>query len=117
SEGGDSPNLANALIERGRILDLMDRHAEAEAALERAAEILRPLIASDLDRDLDDAPDPAVLDDLTRLALRAEMARVDVIRKRGRLDEAAALSEAVVRRAEASLPAGDLLIAEALNVL
>src|SRR5690349_6276731 len=62
-EGSVSPNLANALIERGRILDLMDRHDEAEAALEQAVEILRPLISSD--RDLDDASDalaPEVLD-------------------------------------------------------
>jgi tetratricopeptide (TPR) repeat protein len=116
-EGSESPNLANALIERGRILGLMDRNAEAEAALERAAEILRPLIASERDRDLDDAPDPTALDDLARLSLRGELARVDVIRKRGRLDEAAALSEAAVRRADAALPAGDLLIAEALNGL
>jgi len=75
------------------------------------------LIASDVDQDLDDTPDPEVLDDLTRLGLRAELARMDVIRKRGRLEEAATLGEAAVRRAEAALPAGDLLIAEALNGL
>jgi len=115
-EGSGSPNLANALIERGRILDLTDRHAEAEAALERAVEILRPFIASDGDEDRD-ALDPEVLDDLTRLTLRAEAARVDVIRKRGRLDEAAALGQALVRWADTVLPADDLLISEALNGL
>jgi len=115
-EGGDSPNLANALIERGRILDLMDRHAEAEAALERAVAILRPLIASDQATDQDALP-PEVLDDLTRLVLRAEAALTDVIRKRARLAEAATRAEALVRWADAALPAGDLLIAEALNGL
>jgi len=113
-EGSDSPNLANALIERGRILDLMDRHAEAEAALERAGVILRPLIASGPDHD---ALSPEVLEDLTRLTLRAEGALVSVIRKRGRLAEAAARAEALVRWADTVLPAHDLAIAEALNDL
>ncbi|HEY8924387.1 MAG TPA: tetratricopeptide repeat protein [Polyangia bacterium] len=119
-EGSDSPNLANALIERGRILDLMDRQAEAEAALERGVEILRPLISSGPasgEAAGADALPPEVLDDLTRLTLRAEVALADVIRKRGRLAEATARAEAVVRWADTVLPAGDLLIAEALNGL
>lgn len=116
-EGSDSPNLANALIERGRILDLMDRHAEAEAVLERALDILRPSIAADLNDHDDHGLDPELLDDLTRLVVRAEIARADVIRKRGRLPEAAALCQEIVRQAEAALSAGDLLIGDALNSL
>lgn len=115
-EGSASPNLANALIERGRILDLMDRHAEAEAALQRAIEILRASIASEADLD-HGALGPEVLDDLTRLTLRGETALVDVIRKRGRLEEAAARAEATLEWAATALPADDPLIAEVLNSL
>src|SRR4051794_15575844 len=69
AEGDDSPNLANALIEHGVILDALDRHADGEAAFDRALGILRPLVGEDDGRD--EAPiDRETLDDLTRLTIR-----------------------------------------------
>src|SRR3569623_709845 len=41
-DGPQSPDLANALIEQGRLLDRLDRLAEAEAVLDRAVAILTP---------------------------------------------------------------------------
>src|SRR3954468_24479078 len=78
AEGDDSPNLANALIEPGEILDGLDRHAEAEAAFDRALGILRPLVGGEdaLEGHRDEAAiDPGTLDDLTRLTIRASVAR------------------------------------------
>jgi tetratricopeptide (TPR) repeat protein len=115
-EGVESPNVANALVEQGRIADARDRHADAEAAFDRALGILRPLLAADGDSD-GDLLDPQALDELTRLTVRAEIARADLIRKRGRLDEAEAACRLALRRAEQNLPPDDLLIAEALNAL
>ena len=114
AEGDGSPNLANALIERGRILDGLDRHGDAEAALDRALAILRPLLEPG---EAADALDAESLDELTRLTIRGEVARADVIRKQGRLREGAAACQAALERAEASLPHTDLLVAEALNAL
>lgn len=123
-EGDDSPNLANALIEQGVILDGLDRHAEAEAAIDRALGILRPLVGwgGELEGQRDEGPDeaavdPETLDDLTRLTIRASVARADVVRKRGRLDEAADACRAALDHAEECLPSDDLLVAEALNAL
>jgi tetratricopeptide (TPR) repeat protein len=120
AEGDDSPNLANALIEQGVILDGLDRHAEAEAAFDRSLGILRPLVGGEdaLEGHRDEtAIDPGTLDDLTRLTIRASVARADVVRKQGRIDEAAAASRAALDEAERCLPSDDLLVAEALNAL
>lgn len=123
AEGDDSPNLANALIEQGVILDGLDRHTEAEAAFDRALGILGPLVGAGeaLEGEGDDrdeaAIDPGTLDDLTRLTIRASVARADVVRKRGRLEEAAVASRAALAEAERRLPSDDLLVAEALNAL
>lgn len=119
-EGPRSPNLANALIERGRLLVLLDRHVEAEAACDRALSILRPL-ASDpagegggsSEHDLD----PVAMEELVRLSIHGELERATAVRARGRLDEAEAACRHALKRAEAALPPGDSLIAEALNAL
>lgn len=110
SEGSYSPNLANALVERARLLELLDRLAEAGPASEEALTILLPLLD-------DPSNEPAVADELTRLTIRAEGVRASTLRARGAL----ALAEDGYRRAlvlaEARLPAGDPLIAETLNGL
>src|SRR3569623_1142009 len=43
-DGPGSADLANALIEHGRLLDRLDRLSAAEAVLERAVAILTPLV-------------------------------------------------------------------------
>jgi tetratricopeptide (TPR) repeat protein len=122
AEGDDSPNLANALIEHGLILDGLDRHLEAEAAFDRALGILRLLLARADEPGAPQGPEEAAIDretleDLTRLTIRASVARADVVRKRGHLDEAAVATRAALDEAERCLPPDDLLVAEALNAL
>jgi len=119
-DGPQSPDLANALIEQGRLLDRLDRLAEAEAVLDRAVAILTPPARSSGDDDGDGiAEDDAALirDELLRLLIGGELARVGVVRARGRLDEAEGLARRTLARAEAAFPEGDHLIAEALNAL
>lgn len=109
-EGNYSPNLANALVEQARLLELLDRLAEAGAASEEALTILLPLLD-------DPSNEPEIADELTRLTVLAEGARASTLRARGAL----ALAEDGYRRAlalaEGRLPADDPLIAETLNGL
>ena len=127
AEGPQSPNVANALVEHGRLLDLVDRFVEAGPALDRALEILRPLIEIDVSRDDSDRPDDqeatdpgvdsTVLEEFVRLTVHAEAARASVFRSQGRLSEAEAGCRRALALAEARLPPGDLLVAATLNSL
>jgi tetratricopeptide (TPR) repeat protein len=112
AEGGQSPNLASALVEHGRLLELLDRLEEADAAHARALAILRPLIEEPTTDN-----EPEIVEELVRLTARAEAARGSTLRARGLLREAEAAYSEVLRLVEARLPAGDLLIAEILNGL
>ena len=124
-EGPDSADLANALIEHGRLLDRLDRLPEAEAALGRAIAILDALLDSSAragDRDGNDeglAEDDAALivEELRRLVIGGELARAGVVRASGRLDEAEGFVRRALGRAETAFPDGDHLVAEALNAL
>ena len=120
-EGAASPDLANALVEHGRLLDLLDRHTDAEAAFDRALGILRPFVEPAPGAAGAAAPgdelDPDVRDELMRLHIRGEVGRASAVRARGRLDDAEAACRLALERAEAAWPAGDLLVAEALNAL
>jgi tetratricopeptide (TPR) repeat protein len=120
SEGLESPNLASALVEQGRLLELLDRLAEAGPAIERALDILRPLVdkatrVGEIDPAADS--DPAVEEELVRLTVRAEAARASTYRCGGRLAEAEAGCRRALALAEARLPPNDPLVAEALNGL
>jgi len=122
TEGPRSADLANALIEHGRLLERLDRLAEAEAILVRAVAILTALMEPRRPgrRDQDGlADDDAALiaDELRRLLIGGELARAGVVRAAGRLTEAEALARQALARAEAAFPGGDHLVAEALNVL
>lgn len=122
AEGPQSADLANALIEHGRLLDRLDRLAEAETALDRAVAILASILEPPAPARSDDdglADDDAALiaDELRRLLIGGELARAGVARASGRLDEAEALVRRALARAEAAFPEGDHLVAEALNAL
>jgi len=122
TEGPQSADLANALIEHGRLLERLDRLAEAEAILVRAVAILTALLEPRRPRHRDQdglADDDAALiaDELRRLLIGGELARAGVVRAAGRLTEAEALARQALARAEAAFPEGDHLVAEALNVL
>lgn len=114
AEGDDSPNLANALVEHARLLLLVDRLGEAGPPADEALGILRALV--DAPTVADDLP-ADVLDELVRLTVRAEGVRASVLRSGGRLDDAEAGARRALALAEERLPAGDPLIAEALNEL
>jgi tetratricopeptide (TPR) repeat protein len=57
------------------------------------------------------------MEELRRLLISGELARVAVVRAGGRLDEAEAACRKTLARAEDSFPGGDHLVAEALNTL
>jgi tetratricopeptide (TPR) repeat protein len=129
TEGPRSPNLANALVEHGRLLELLDRIAEAGPAIDRALAILRPLVdrqvasrapaparASQSENQADQE-DPALLEELVRLTVRAETSRASAYRTAGRLSLAEAGYRRALSLAEAGLSAKDSLVAEALNGL
>ena len=115
-EDANSPNLANALVEHGRLLESLDRLAEAGPPVERALAILRPWLAQPVgDGATDD--ERAVEEELLRLIVRAETRLGSILRQRGQLDDAAAIYARTVELAEARLPPDDLLLAETLNGL
>jgi tetratricopeptide (TPR) repeat protein len=122
SEGPQSADLANALIEHGRLLERLDRLTEAETALQRAGAILASILAPAVRRLRDEsglAEDDAALiaDELRRLSVRAELARAGVVRATGRLAEAEAVARRALADAESAFSEGDHLVAEALNTL
>jgi len=121
-DGPQSADLANALIEHGRLLDRLDRLAEAEAVLKRAVAILTGILepARRPRHDPDGlAEDDAtvVADELRRLLISGQLALAGVVRAAGRLGDAETLARRALARAEAAFPQGDHLVAEALNVL
>jgi tetratricopeptide (TPR) repeat protein len=101
AEGPRSPDLANALVELGRILEARDRLDEAAACHRRALAIL--------------ARGPRH-PDFTRLAIEARLALAGVQRTRGALGEADRLSRAALAAARRLGPR-DPLVATALNNL
>jgi tetratricopeptide (TPR) repeat protein len=113
SEGPDSPNLANALLEHSILLELLDRLGEAGRAVDRALAILRPLIAGPSNDD----DDPIIQDELVRLTIRAEDTRASIYRASGQLNEAETGCRRALEIAETRLPTNDLLIATMLNGL
>lgn len=119
-DGPASADLANALIEQGRLLDRLDRLQEAEVLLDRAIAILDALLNPPAQSPDDGAPeaDAALIrDELRRLLIGGELARVGVVRASGRLDEAEVLARQALAHAEAAFSDGDQLLAEALNAL
>jgi len=126
TEGPRSADLANALIEHGRLLERLDRLPEAEAVSGRAVAILAAIAPSILEppvrpprEDSGLAEDDAALveGELRRLLLSGELVLAGVVRAAGRLGDAEALARRALARAEAAFPDGDHLVAEALNVL
>ncbi len=101
AEGPRSPDLANALVELGRVLEARDRLADAAACHRRALAILAR------------APRHS---DFTRLAIEARLALAGVQRTRGALAEADRLSRAALAAARGLGPR-DPLMATALNNL
>lgn len=109
-EGGDSPNLANALLEQARLLELLDRFAEAAPACDRALSILRPLV------DGFDG-DPVIHEELIRLLIHAESVRASIHRAAGDLATAETGCRRAIALAETRLPPHDPLLADMLNGL
>src|SRR3569623_371484 len=104
-DGPQSADLAFALIEQGRLLDRLDRLAEAEAVLDRAVAILTPPARSSGDDDGDGiAEDDAALirDELLRLLIGGELARVGVVRARASVRRASPSASSRRPRAEAA---------------
>lgn len=114
AEGPQSPNLANALVEQARLLEFCDRLLEAGPVIDRALEILRPLVDTPVD---DPNSDPTVMEEFVRLTVRAEATRASVLRSRGKLGDAEAGCRRALALAEERLPPDDLLVAETLNGL
>ncbi|HVY39654.1 MAG TPA: tetratricopeptide repeat protein [Polyangia bacterium] len=101
AEGAQSPDLANALVELGRVLEARDRLAEAAACHRRALAILGRA-----------GRHP----DFTRLAIEARLALAGVQRTRGELRQADQLNKAALAAARRLGPR-DPLVATALNNL
>ena len=116
AEGPGSANLANALVELGRLLEVCDLLDEAGPPVDRALAILYPILNPMLDVS-DGEADPSIVEELLRLTIRAEETRGSVWRCRGFLGEAEAACRRALALAEAHLPADDALIAETLNSL
>lgn len=104
---GEEPNLANALAEHARILNLVDRPREAIAAAERALALLEPLVPAHVDSE------PG--EELVRLALAARLTLAASCRGAGHLDRAEAAARDALAMAEQHFGAGDLAAADALN--
>ncbi len=101
AEGARSPDLANALVELGRVLEARDRLAPAVQCHRRALAILAH------------APRHP---DFTRLAIQTRLALAGVLRTRGDLTEADRLNRAALAAARRLGPR-DPLVATALNNL
>ena len=101
AEGARSPDLANALVELGRVLEARDRLMDAVRCHRRALAILAR------------APRHP---DFTRLAIEARLALAGVLRTRGALSEADRLNRAALAAARRLGPR-DPLVATALNNL
>jgi tetratricopeptide (TPR) repeat protein len=101
SEGPHSPDLANALVELGRVLEARDRLAEAAASQRRALRILARA-----------GRHP----DFLRLAVEARLALAAVARVLGALPEADRLNPRALADAR-RLGSRDPLVAAALNNL
>lgn len=101
AEGPRSPDLANALVELGRVLEARDRLADAARCHRRALALLAH------------APRHP---DFTRLAIEGRLALAGVLRTRGALGEADRLNRAALAAARRLGPR-DPLVASALNNL
>jgi len=124
-EGESSPDLANALVEHARLLEVLDRLPEAAAAVERALVILHPLIdepdrepiRSSAETEDSHDVDAEVLEELLRLTVRGEMVRAWIARGLGRLDEAEEGYRRVIDRVKTRLGPDDRMMIDALNGL
>jgi tetratricopeptide (TPR) repeat protein len=101
AEGTRSPDLANALVELGRVLEARDRLTDAARCHRRALAILAH------------APRHP---DFSRLAIESRLALAGVLRTRGALGEADRLTRAALAGARRLGPR-DPLVATALNNL
>jgi tetratricopeptide (TPR) repeat protein len=108
-EGEESPNLANALVEHARLLELIDALPEASICIDRALAILQPL-AQESSAD-------GVGEEITRLTVHAELVRASGRRTQGQLGEAEQICRRALRLAETRLGPDDLLVADVLNAL
>jgi tetratricopeptide (TPR) repeat protein len=120
--GPQSPDLANALVEHARLLELLDRLDEGDRAVATALAILRPLCdpaagagKNGVDDGGVDAGDAA--DDLVRLTVQGELVHASLLRGRGDLATAEAVGRRALALAEARLPARDPVVGSVLNDL
>jgi tetratricopeptide (TPR) repeat protein len=115
-EGEKSPDLANALVDYARILEVLDRLPEADDAIHRALAILGPWV--DGAKGEDGVPlDPEILDEFVRLAIRARMVKAWIARGLGRLEEAEHGYREAIELTEAKLGRDDRMMVDALNGL
>jgi tetratricopeptide (TPR) repeat protein len=106
AEGRRHPDVANALVELGAILEARDRARDSAACHRRARAILRPALSAK-------AVDP----DLVRLDLQARIGLAGLDRARGALALADRAYRATLAQARRRLPSRDPLLASLLNNL